>query len=133
MFPNEFNIYLHDTPIPELFDEQVRAMSHGCIRVEKPAELAEFVLGGQGWNLERIRAAMTTGPDDARVDLERKLPVYIVYFTTFLRDGVLYFGNDLYDRDQALVRAVGPAALPSADVLGEAEALRALVLNVAGT
>ena len=132
MFPNEFNIYLHDTPIPELFREQVRAMSHGCIRVEKPAELAAFVLGSQGWDAERIRAAMDSGADDHRVNLERKVPVYIVYFTTYLRDGVLYFGNDLYDRDQALVRAVAGAALPTDDVEREAQALRALVPDLAG-
>ena len=56
MFPNDFNIYLHDTPNGELFKKDVRAFSHGCIRVEKPAELAQWVLG---WPADRVDAAMT--------------------------------------------------------------------------
>src|SRR5688500_3196670 len=59
MFPNDFNIYLHDTPADDLFAKTVRAFSHGCIRVEKPDELAAFVLAPQGWNLERVRTAMS--------------------------------------------------------------------------
>ena len=53
LFPNDFNIYLHDTPNHELFDKDVRAFSHGCIRVEKPAELAQWVLG---WDAARVDA-----------------------------------------------------------------------------
>lgn len=112
MFPNEFNIYLHHTPQEELFEQDVRAFSHGCIRVEKPVELAEYVLGKQGeWTQEDIRQAMAGST--RRVDLERKLPVFIVYFTAYVRDGALYFGNDLYDNDGAIVRAVASAARPS--------------------
>ncbi|MEO7998765.1 MAG: L,D-transpeptidase family protein, partial [Gemmatimonadaceae bacterium] len=124
IFPNDHAIYLHDTPAHSLFDEQVRAFSHGCIRVAHPDQLAAFVLGVQGWNLDQARAAMATGPDNHRVNLERKLPVYIVYFTTYMRDGVLHFGNDIYDRDDALVQALGSVALPTdADKRG-AEQLR---------
>lgn len=107
MFPNDFNIYLHDTPEGELFNKDVRAFSHGCIRLQHPDQLAQFVLG---WPLDSIHNEMQNGPDDHRVNLKQKIPVYIVYFTTYVRNGDLYFGNDLYDRDQQLVAAVGNAA-----------------------
>ena len=81
MFPNDFNIYFHDTPNHELFKKDVRAFSHGCIRVEKPAELAQWVLG---WTPERVEAAMH-GTDNHQVNLPSKIPVYIVYFTTYRR------------------------------------------------
>ncbi len=88
----------------------MRAFSHGCIRVEHPDQLAEFVLGPQGWDSARVRAAMHDGANDRRVDLDRKLPVYIAYFTAYGRDGALHFANDIYDRDDALVRAVSAAS-----------------------
>jgi len=103
MFPNDFNIYLHDTPEDQLFEKDVRAFSHGCIRLEKPTELAEWVLG---WPEDKVRKAMQSGPDNRTVNLPRKVPVFISYFTAYSRDGQLYFGNDLYDRDSTLVSAV---------------------------
>jgi murein L,D-transpeptidase YcbB/YkuD len=124
IFPNDFNIYLHDTPARHLFAEDVRALSHGCIRVEHPDELARFVLGPQGWDLAQARAAMNGGRDDHRVYLKRKLPVYIAYFTSYVRDGKLRFANDVYDRDAALMRAVTSAAIPPATWASEAKALR---------
>jgi murein L,D-transpeptidase YcbB/YkuD len=111
LFPNDFNIYLHDTPQRELFAKDVRAFSHGCIRVERPAELAQWVLG---WDSTRVADAMTGERANEYVPLARKLPVYIIYLTAFTRDGELFFGNDLYARDEALVRRVAPGALPSA-------------------
>lgn len=107
MFPNDFNIYLHDTPEGELFNKDVRAFSHGCIRLQHPDQLAHFVLG---WPLDSIHNEMQNGPDDHRVNLKQKIPVYIVYFTTYVRNGELYFGNDLYDRDAPLITAMGNAA-----------------------
>ena len=126
IFPNDFAIYLHDTPAQALFSERVRAFSHGCIRVEHPDQLARFVLGPQGWDLDHVREAMKRGEDDERVYLDRKLPVYIVYFTTYARDGALHFGSDVYDRDVALMRAVRAAALPADDVVRQADATRRL-------
>jgi murein L,D-transpeptidase YcbB/YkuD len=123
MFPNDFNIYLHDTPNDELFNKDVRAFSHGCIRVEKPAELAQWVLG---WPADRVQQAMHDGPDDRTVKLPRKIPVYIVYFTTFVENGALHFGNDLYDRDSQLVNALQNVAMPSAATIGAQKELRAL-------
>jgi murein L,D-transpeptidase YcbB/YkuD len=115
MFPNSFDIYLYDTPQGELFKEDVRAFSHGCIRVEKPAELAQYVLG---WSADSVQRLMEGEKNDRHDAVEQKIPVYIVYMTSYVRDGVLHFGNDLYSRDQALVAAVRTAALPDASVLG---------------
>ena len=102
LFPNSFNIYLHDTPAKSLFALDDRAASHGCIRLEKPAELAQWVLG---WDAARVEAAMN-GADNRAVRLPQKIPVYIVYFTAYLRDGELVFADDLYGRDDALERRI---------------------------
>lgn len=120
LFPNSFAIYLHDTPDHELFDEDVRGFSHGCIRVEKPDALAQYVLG---WPADSVRRAMESGKDDQHVKVDPKIPVFIVYMTSYVRDGVLHFGNDLYSRDQALVDAVRPAALPDAKVIDQVRRL----------
>jgi murein L,D-transpeptidase YcbB/YkuD len=84
MFPNDHAIYLHDTPSKELFDEETRAFSHGCIRVEDPESLAVLVLGGEstGWTDERIEAAI--GAKERTVFLARPLPIHIEYFTDFV-------------------------------------------------
>jgi murein L,D-transpeptidase YcbB/YkuD len=123
MFPNSFDIYMHDTPEEQLFQKDVRAFSHGCIRLEKPAEMAQWVLG---WTPEQVRTAMESGPDDHRVNLKQKVPVYIVYFTTYMRDGRLYFGNDLYGRDGALVAAVRNGAQPTVSAVQAVRLLREL-------
>jgi murein L,D-transpeptidase YcbB/YkuD len=89
MFPNDHAIYLHDTPSKDLFDEETRAFSHGCIRVEDPQSLAVLVLGGEstGWTDERIEAAI--GGKERTVFLARPLPIHIEYFTDFVDE----FGN----------------------------------------
>lgn len=99
MFPNSEAIYLHGTPADHLFDEPTRAFSHGCIRVERPVELARFVLQDQPtWTEEKIRTAMHDGTWQ-RVDLEATLPVYLLYLTAFVDDdGGVQFREDLYDR-----------------------------------
>ena len=124
MFPNDFNIYLHDTPNDDLFDKDVRAFSHGCIRLEKPAELAQWVLG---WDAARVHDAMENGPDDRTVNLPRKLPVYITYTTAYMRDGQLWFGNDLYRRDDQLAQSVAAGAMPSGAAVRAVDALRKLI------
>jgi L,D-transpeptidase YcbB len=123
MFPNDFNIYLHDTPNDELFKKDVRAFSHGCIRLEKPAELAQWVLG---WPADRVQQAMENGANNKQVNLPHKIPVYIVYFTAFVENGELAFGNDLYERDNQLVQALANVAVPSEQVRQAQDALRAL-------
>ena len=124
LFPNAFNIYLHDTPDSALFAKDVRAFSHGCIRLEKPGELAQWVLG---WDAARVDSAMQQGPDNQSTKLSQKIPVYIVYATAYERDGQLYFGNDLYSRDDALVQAVEGSIVPTSDALRNLDALRKLV------
>ncbi len=121
LFPNNFNIYLHDTPNHELFKEDVRAFSHGCIRLEKPDKLAEFVLG---WDNAKVQSKMQANADNQSVKLTKKLPVFIVYATTFMVNNRLHFGNDLYERDIALVKAVAPAALPNPEVVEAVQALK---------
>jgi murein L,D-transpeptidase YcbB/YkuD len=121
LFPNDFNIYLHDTPNHELFNKDVRAFSHGCIRLEKPPELAQWVLG---WPADKVQQEMQNPPDNKAVRVPHKIPVYITYFTTYMNNGQLYFGNDLYNRDDKLVPVVMQGALPSKDVVDAVQALR---------
>jgi L,D-transpeptidase YcbB len=123
LFPNDFSIYLHDTPNDKLFEKDVRAFSHGCIRLEKPAELAQWVLG---WDEARVRTAMESGPNDRGIKLATKIPVYIGYFTTYTRDGQLWFGNDLYGRDTELAQTVASGAVPSPNAQLAIRALRQL-------
>jgi murein L,D-transpeptidase YcbB/YkuD len=124
LFPNAFNIYLHDTPSRALFAKDVRAFSHGCIRLEKPAELAAWVLG---WPADSVRRAMETTPDNKEVKVPRRVPVYITYFTAYQRDGRLHFGNDLYDRDADMVRAMRAEVGQRPEVVQAVEALRRLI------
>jgi murein L,D-transpeptidase YcbB/YkuD len=107
LFPNDFNIYLHDTPAKSLFTKTDRAASHGCIRLEKPAALASWVLG---MDAAQVEEQMNNGPDNRSVRIPHKIPVYIVYFTAYYRDGELYFGDDIYGRDDALEKQVVEAA-----------------------
>lgn len=132
IFPNDYAIYLHDTPAQALFAERVRAFSHGCIRVEHPDQLAAFVLGPQRWDIDQVRQAMTEGRENRRVNLERKLPVYIVYFTAYARGGALHFGNDIYDRDDALVRVVRGSAMPNDSTAHEIDGLRGVTRALIG-
>lgn len=102
MFPNSFDVYLHDTPSRALFKRQVRAFSHGCIRVEKPMELAQFLLRGS-WSRERIQRAIKGGKNQA-VQLEKPVPVHLVYLTAWVDpNGQVQFRDDLYNRDARLV------------------------------
>ncbi len=123
LFPNDFNVYLHGTPEGQLFDKDVRAFSHGCIRLEKPEELASWVLG---WPLDRV-TQYEHGENNQSVRVPHKLPVYITYLTTYVRDGDLYFGNDLYGRDDALVREIAAGSVASPAAAQNLDRLRKLV------
>ncbi|HTL45490.1 MAG TPA: L,D-transpeptidase family protein [Vicinamibacterales bacterium] len=100
MFPNPYNVYLHDTPADALFTRETRTFSHGCVRLEKPEKLAAYVLGGQPeWTEDRIREAMN-GSEQQTVRLRETIPVYITYFTARAsRDGGVMFFGDVYGRD----------------------------------
>lgn len=104
IFPNEFNVYLHSTPAPQLFNQSRRDFSHGCIRVEKPAELAAWLLRDQPkWTLEKVKAAMDSGPDNQQVNLSSPVPVVIAYLTAIVEEnGEVYFYDDIYGLDGVL-------------------------------
>jgi murein L,D-transpeptidase YcbB/YkuD len=119
MFPNQYDIYLHSTPEPELFARTRRDFSHGCIRVQKPEDLAVWVLAnsntpappGKSWDAPTIHNVMTSGPDNHQVNLKTPLPIVIFYLTAIqAEDGETHFFDDLYGYDQKLeqVLSKGP-------------------------
>jgi L,D-transpeptidase YcbB len=112
IFPNQNNVYLHSTPSPQLFSQSRRDFSHGCVRVEKPAELAAFLLRNQpSWTLDRAQAAMQSGRDNQQVNLATPVPVLILYVTAVVEpDNSVHFFDDIYGHDKALnaVLAKGP-------------------------
>jgi murein L,D-transpeptidase YcbB/YkuD len=99
-FPNPFDVYMHDTPQDSLFNKQTRALSHGCIRLENPVALAQYVLRGQPqWTTEKIAAAMNAGHEQA-VPLKEHLPVHIGYFTAWVNpDASVTYTDDPYSLD----------------------------------
>ncbi len=107
IFPNNYNIYFHDTPEQMLFSDSRRDFSHGCIRLERPADLAVWVLrNNPGWNIDRIRAAMN-GESNQQVNLAHPIPVLIVYATVIVtEDGIVHFYDDIYGHDAALEKVL---------------------------
>jgi murein L,D-transpeptidase YcbB/YkuD len=105
--PNPMNIYLHSTSARELFARARRDLSHGCIRVERPVELAEFVLADSGrWDPTKVAAAMRGGPT-RRVDLAEPVPVVLFYATAASdRQGRALFARDIYQQDPRLIQAL---------------------------
>jgi murein L,D-transpeptidase YcbB/YkuD len=100
LFPNHFNVYLHDTPSQALFDRVERDFSHGCVRLDQPDALAQYVLRDQpAWTPEKIDAAMHTGVEHA-VKLKQPLPIYLVYFTAWEEYGELKTVPDVYGLDR---------------------------------
>jgi murein L,D-transpeptidase YcbB/YkuD len=102
LFPNAFDVYLHDTPADALFARPGRAFSHGCVRVEEPEALAKYVLRGDSeWDDTKILDAMNAGVEK-HVKLKEKIPVHIVYFTAWVdENGGLHFQPDVYGYDAA--------------------------------
>jgi murein L,D-transpeptidase YcbB/YkuD len=103
MFPNQFNVYLHDTPADSLFARASRSFSHGCVRVENPLALAEYVLRDhQGWTREKIEEAMHA-EQERTVKLKKAIPVYLGYWTARVSaDGAMQFRKDVYGIDSRL-------------------------------
>jgi murein L,D-transpeptidase YcbB/YkuD len=108
IFPNANNVYLHSTPAPELFTRSRRDFSHGCIRVEKPAELTAWALrNNPGWDLQRVRQAMEKGKDNQQVNLAKPIPVLILYGTAIVEeDGTVRFFDDIYGLDASLEKVL---------------------------
>ena len=103
IFPNDYSVYMHDTPAQEFFSKSRRDFSHGCIRLGKPADLAVWVLrDNPGWNMDRVRAAMNGGATQ-QVNLAHRIPVLIVYGTVIVtEDGTVHFYDDIYGHDASL-------------------------------
>ena len=114
MFPNKHSVYLHDTSDPQLFRKERREFSHGCIRIEKPMEMAEFVMrGSKEWPMEKIKAVLKT-KDTTVANLPKPIPVHILYFTAWGNgDGTVHFLEDIYRRDERLEKALQPKIKPA--------------------
>jgi L,D-transpeptidase YcbB len=113
MLPNPHHVFLHDTPGRTAFARADRALSHGCIRVEKPVELAAFLLADPvRWSRERIEAAMSTGAERT-FNLPRSVPISIRYRTAWVTpDGVVHFRDDIYGHDARLRAALAGTVVP---------------------
>jgi murein L,D-transpeptidase YcbB/YkuD len=113
IFPNQFDVYLHDSPNKGLFQRNVRAFSHGCIRIEKPVELAVYLLrGSKKWTSEQILAAITEGKEQT-VNLPQPVPVHLIYLTAWVDDNnILQFRNDIYGRDVILDESLPGSPFP---------------------
>jgi len=107
LFPNSYNIYLHDTPAKSLFAKSVRAFSHGCIRLAEPEKLADYLLRNDpNWTTEKINKAMHSGVEKY-VILKDPVPVYIGYMTAFVdNQGRVNFRDDVYKRDELLEKTL---------------------------
>jgi len=108
IFPNPDNVYLHGTDAPELFSQDVRDFSHGCIRVEKPEDLVAWVLrNNPGWDLGRVKATMNGEKNNLQVDLVTRIPVLIVYGTAAVNEeNQIRFFDDIYGYDAELDKAL---------------------------
>jgi L,D-transpeptidase YcbB len=107
LFPNSYNIYLHDTPAKSLFEKSSRAFSHGCIRLAEPEKLADYLLRSDpNWTNEKIYKAMHSGVEKY-VTLKDPVPVYIGYMTAFVdNQGRINFRDDVYKRDELLEKTI---------------------------
>ncbi|MGH6836501.1 MAG: L,D-transpeptidase family protein [Methylocella sp.] len=105
MFPNDFSVYMHDTPLRRLFASAKRAFSHGCVRVDDPFRFAETVLGN-GWSESRVKKLI--GGKERYVYLPKPLPVYLEYFTAFVDEaGKLQLRDDVYGYSRRVKAALG--------------------------
>ena len=117
MFPNRFAVYLHDTPSKSLFSRSVRNFSSGCIRVQRPVQLAAYLLQDQpGWSEEEIRAVIEAG-EQKSISLKRMVPVHLQYWTAWVDEqGAVNFRQDIYGRDQALQAALDKRPSPGREL-----------------
>lgn len=112
LFPNPHQVYIHDTPGRELFRRADRSFSSGCIRIERPLELARLLLEGDPSELERMDAALRSGKTTP-ISLPRPIPVLILYGTAVPEDDGIHFTGDVYDRDPQVLRALDAPFRPA--------------------
>jgi len=107
IFPNEFDVYLHDTPARSLFTRESRDFSHGCVRLEKPFDLARYLLQDErSWTQERLDAVLESGKE-TQVPIRSRAPVHLMYWTVWVDDsGLPHFRDDIYKRDEPLAAAL---------------------------
>ena len=116
MFPNEHDIYLHDTPADHLFAEAERDLSHGCIRLERPLDLAHVLLKGSEWTPEKLQEAIASG-EQKTITLPRPLPVHLLYFTVWVdKDGTVQFRRDVYGQDAKLAKELAEEPIVELDL-----------------
>jgi L,D-transpeptidase YcbB len=97
--PNKYSVYMHDTPLKQLFSQSQRAFSSGCVRVQQVLDLVAWLLAPQGWSSEKVQAAAEDGKN-LNVTLANSVPVHFVYLTAFVSDnGMVQFRPDIYGRD----------------------------------
>lgn len=115
MFPNQYNVYIHDTPARNLFSQTDRTFSSGCIRINKPVEFAEYLLRDNPvWTPAQIKSQIDLGRMRT-VNLTEPVPVHMLYLTAWADDdGVVYFRRDIYDRDKLLIIALEQTPPPYA-------------------
>ncbi len=120
-FPNPFTVYLHDTPHKELFDQFERTFSSGCIRIENPLQLAEYLLNDKDkWGRQKITEAIDTN-ETQTIQLQKPETIILLYATVVIeQDGAVHFMKDIYDRDQKLLQALdGPFTISLPEGLPE--------------
>ena len=107
LFPNKHDVYLHDTPSKSLFEREMRAYSHGCVRVMNPWDFAEALLSGTG-EISAATLRKRVGGGESWANLEKHIPVHITYFTAFVDPaGKLQVRDDVYGHDKRLAAALG--------------------------
>jgi murein L,D-transpeptidase YcbB/YkuD len=105
VFPNDYDVFLHDTPTRRLFEQSTRTLSSGCVRLENPVELARLLLAPEpGWSAERIDSVIAAGRETT-IRLTEPVPIHLIYFTAFVDEhGRLNFRDDAYNRDEDVLR-----------------------------
>ena len=112
MFPNKFSIYMHDTPMKDLFFKDERTFSHGCIRLQEPFEFAYSLLRDQEADPENMFQEVLQNEEESYINLSRKIPVHITYRTAFLDDfGQVHYRADVYGRDALVYMALADAGV----------------------
>jgi murein L,D-transpeptidase YcbB/YkuD len=112
MFPNKFNIYLHDTPSKSLFSRASRAFSHGCIRVARPHDLAYAILAKQSANPKAVFQSARDSNVETQIDLQQSIPVHLTYRTVWVTPkGRVNYRVDIYGRDTAIFKAMSKAGV----------------------